>query len=125
VIKKKSSGFEDLEVWQKTIELTEIIYNVSRSFPVEELYGITSQMRRSAVSIASNIAEGSARKSRKDFARFTAIANGSAAELKTQLYIAHRIKILSKDDFEEAFEKINVIGKMLKGLHKHLKTINH
>lgn len=78
----------DLEVWRDGVELVKVIYQLTRRFPDEERYGLTAQLRRAAVSVPSNIAEGAARGSRKDFARFVGMARGSVAELETQLVIA-------------------------------------
>ena len=80
-----SKGYRDLIAWQKGMELAEMVYKITNGFPKEEIYGLTSQMRRSAVSIPSNIAEGQLRTSQKEFAQFVSIALGSCAELSTQL----------------------------------------
>src|SRR5581483_3446529 len=95
-------NFEDLKVWQKAILLADHIYDVTTYFPKEEMFGLTKQMRNSAVSIPSNIAEGSARGTRKDFAQFISIARGSLAELQTQLVIARNrrfIEVAAYTDF--------------------------
>lgn len=84
-------SFKDLIVWQKSMDLVSGVYLLTRTFPREELYGLTSQMRRSAISIPSNIAEGKKRRTRKDFLQFLRIADGSAAELETQLLLAERL----------------------------------
>ena len=84
--------FKELKVWQKAIDLVTEIYTKSQEFPKEELYGLTSQIRRSAVSIPSNIAKGCGRKTNKDFANFLGISLGSAFELETQLIIAKKFK---------------------------------
>jgi four helix bundle protein len=81
----------DLEVWKKSIDLTTTVYGLTAGFPREEMYGLTSQMRRAAVSIASNIAEGSARGTTRDFRQFVKIAKGSNAELETQLIVSARL----------------------------------
>jgi len=83
-------GFKSLIVWQKSMELADAVFQLSKRFPREELYGLTSQMRRAAISIPSNIAEGSRRTSRKDYAQFLRIACGSAVELETQLLLARK-----------------------------------
>ena len=113
-------GFENLEVWQKAIELTESIYALTRPFPSEERFGLTSQMRRSSVSVASNIAEGSGRGSNPDFARFVEIAYGSLIELITQLRIAHRQGFLAQPAFDEAYTKSETIARMLSGQRSSL-----
>ncbi len=85
---------KDLEIWQKGIDLVENIYSHSRKFPQEEIYGLTAQMRRSAISIPSNIAEGAARQSDKEFIQFLYISLGSLSELETQCLIGHRLGYL-------------------------------
>lgn len=87
------SGYKDLIVWQKAIKLVILIYDLTKAFPQNEIYGITSQMRRSSVSIPSNIAEGSKRRTKKDFEHFLSIALGSAAELETQLIISENLNL--------------------------------
>lgn len=95
----KLSSFKELIVWQKSMELARIVYKVSIHFPKEEQYGLTSQLRRCAISIPSNISEGYARKSRKEYLQFYAIAYGSVSELQTQIILAHDFKYLSDIDF--------------------------
>lgn len=87
-----AKSFRELEVWKKSIDLTAMIYDLTSEFPKHEIYGLTSQMRRAAVSIASNIAEGSARGTRRDFRQFIKQAEGSNCELQTQLTIANRLQ---------------------------------
>jgi four helix bundle protein len=113
---KKNMGFKSLDVWQLSKDLTVKIYTVTENFPAKEQFGLTSQIRRSAISTISNIAEGSAKGSNPDFARFISIAQGSIAELEAQLIIANEIKYLDNNLFNELCEKISIIGKMLKGL---------
>jgi len=110
---------KDLDVWKLSMELVKEAYLVTGSFPKEEIYGITSQIRRSAVSIPSNIAEGAARNSNKKFTQFLYIALGSCSELETQLMISREIGFVVK---EEIFSKINRIGQMITGLIKRQKT---
>jgi len=113
-----SKGFRDLIAWQKGMELTEMVYKITSSFPKEELYGITSQMRRSAVSIPSNIAEGQLRNSKKEFIQFLSIALGSCAELSTQLELSKRLRYLTESDFERISEVIYEVMKVLHGLRR-------
>lgn len=108
---KNSQSFKDLVVWEKSIDLSVKIYGVTNKFEVEEKFGLVSQMRRCAVSIPSNIAEGSKRGTKKDFVQFLRIANGSAAELETQLIISQ--KIYPNIDFKEIFSLLLEIQKML------------
>ncbi|MES2087925.1 MAG: four helix bundle protein [Patescibacteria group bacterium] len=104
------SSFKELIVWQKGIELVKEIYKLTESFPKTETYGLTSQMRRSAVSIPSNIAEGYKRKNVKEYIQFLSIADGSAAELETQLIIS---KSIYKTNFSIAENLLEEIQKML------------
>ena len=108
---------KDLDVWKKSMTLVLDTYKMSKSFPKSEIYGLASQMRRSAVSIPSNIAEGAARKSRKEFNQFLYIALGSLAELETQIIIACQLGYIEKiQSFEE---DIRDIKQMLNGLIVH------
>jgi len=117
----KLTGHKDLDVWKKSMVLVLDVYKSTQNFPSHELYGLTSQVRRSAVSIPSNIAEGAARNSNKDFIRFCYISLGSLAELETQMIIAHELKYL-ENEFEE---KIIAIKKMLNGLIAALYKKGH
>jgi len=120
----KVKGYEDLTVWQRSIDLTAEIYQLVKKLPKEEMYELSSQMRRSAVSIASNIAEGQARKSTKEFTNFLSIAQGSKAELETQLIICNRLNYLTKDETETARAFLLEIGKMLAVLVQKLRDNN-
>ena len=115
-----AKSFRDLKVWNLAIDLTTLIYALSADFPKSEIYGLSSQMRRAAVSIASNIAEGSARGTKKDFKQFVMIARGSTCELQTQLLIAGRLGFASEQTVEELIGKANEIASMLSGLSKYL-----
>ncbi len=108
---------KDLKVWQKSIEFVEYIYTITNDFPKDELYGLTSQMRRCAVSVPSNIAEGSARNHNKEFIQFLYVSLGSLSELETQLIIAVKIGYLSEFNEKEMHE----IRKMLQGLILNIK----
>jgi len=112
--------FEKLEVWQQAIEFADRVYRLTRAFPGDERFGLTSQMRRAAVSIASNIAEGSARYSRDDFARFLEIATGSLFEVVTQATIGRRQGFVSEPDYRELYEAAERQGRMLSGLRRSL-----
>lgn len=120
MVSSKSNGFEDLKVWQKARFFAGNIYQTSKKFPKEDLYGITNQIRRASLSIASNIAEGCAKNSDKDFLRYIRISLGSAAELKCQLIIANDIKIIDNADCETLLSDLTEIAKMLKGLERNL-----
>jgi len=112
------STHKDLDVWKLGIDLVEKIYQITTEFPASEKYGLSSQIRRSAVSIPSNIAEGAARNSNKDYIRFLYISLGSLSELETQLIIAERINYLKS---LEILEDIKLIRKKLINLIKYLK----
>src|SRR3989344_1662712 len=107
------SGYKDLIVWQKSVELVTQVYRLTGNFPQNETYGLISQMRRSAVSIPSNIAEWSKRNTKKDFNQFLAIALGSAAELETQLEIANRLGFGAKIDTHSIMKGLDEIMRML------------
>jgi four helix bundle protein len=110
---------KDLEVWKKSMDLVETIYKLTQTFPDSEKFGLTSQMRRSAVSIPSNIAEGSARKGDKELIHFLHIALGSLSELDTQYTIAVRINYTSKEENIE--NQINDVKKLLLGFRNYLE----
>ena len=114
-------GFERLEVWQKAVEYAGTIYDVTRTFPKEELFGLTSQLRRSSVSVSSNIAEGSSRSSRADFNRFLEIAYGSLLESVSELKIAQRQKFIRGSDFEKIYKQAEELARMLSGLRRTIK----
>jgi four helix bundle protein len=112
----KVKDYKDLRVWQKGIEIVDKIYSMTNSFPKDELYGLVSQMRKAAVSIPSNIAEGFARQHNKEYKQFLYISLGSCAELDTQLIIAHRRDYITKKKLEELVEDINHESRMLVSL---------
>jgi four helix bundle protein len=113
-------NFKELKVWQKSRLLTKEIYLLTKSFPQREQFELSSQIRRSAISIPSNIAEGSGRGSNKDFRRFLNIAISSAFELETQIILAYDLGYLEKIKFESTETKIIEIQKMVHGFHKSL-----
>lgn len=115
------SHFRKILVWQKSISLVTKIYKVTRTFPKEETFGLTSQIRRSSVSIPSNIAEGSGRESNKDFLRFLYISLGSLFEMQTQLEIAKNIIYINEEEFNLLYEDSREIERMLASLIKKLK----
>jgi len=112
--------FRDLDVWKKSIDLVERIYEVTQSFPKQEIYGLTSQIRRAAVSISSNISEGCGRRTSKDFVQFLYNAFGSIKEVECQLIIASRLKYIDKNVFDDISNELNDIGKMLRGFIKYI-----
>lgn len=120
--KEQIKPHKRLEVWNKAIELILDIYRHSEKFPKTEVYGLTSQMRRSAISIASNIAEGAARQTKKEFINYLHMAQGSLSELDTQLVIASKLEYISVATYKEIENKIEAISKMITGLIKSLKS---
>jgi four helix bundle protein len=116
------NSYQDLKVWQFSMDLADQIYCLTESFPKHEIYQLSSQMQRAAVSIPSNIAEGHARESTKEFLRYLSIALGSLAELETQVILAQRRVYIDKEQFLSTLSKTNETGKMLRGLQKSLKT---
>ena len=112
--------FERLDIWQKAIEFADLVYSLTRSFPSDERFGLTNQMRRAAVSISSNVAEGSSRNSRTDFARFVEIATGSLFEVVSQSFIGQRQGFLKESDFQQIYSAAEEQGRMLSGLRKSL-----
>jgi four helix bundle protein len=117
-----AKSFRDLKVWNLSMDLTVLVYALTTDFPKHEIYGLSSQMRRAAVSIASNLAEGSARASRRDFKQFVVIAHGSNCELQTQLMLASRLRYATQAKIIEAEELSHEIGRMLTGLSRFLST---
>ncbi|MFS4415420.1 four helix bundle protein [Maribacter sp. 2307ULW6-5] len=112
---------KDLKVWQASMDFVVQVYKLSDDFPKHEVYGLSSQIRRAAVSIPSNLAEGAGRKSNKEFMRFLYISLGSLSEVETQLEIARRLNYISEDYFKNNEPSIFFIRKMLSGLIKSLK----
>ena len=109
-------GHRDLEVWQKSMQFVTDLYRETEAFPRHELYGLTNQLRRAAVSVPSNIAEGSGRNSKKEFHQFLNLARGSLLELETQVEIARNLGYLSEERCTKLLKKTNEIGRMLNGL---------
>ena len=112
--------FENLEVWQKAIDFADLVYNHTRHFPTDERFGLTNQMRRAAVSISSNIAEGTSRMSQSDFARFIEIAMGTVFEVVSQSFIGRRQGFSTEESFRALYSAADEIGRMLSGLRKSL-----
>jgi len=112
---------KNLDVWQIAVKLAEEVYGVTRRFPKDELFGLTTQMRRSAISIPSNIADGAARQGDKEFVQFLYVAAGSASELDTQLEIAKRVPIGDPQDLERLQSEVERISMMLQGLIRSVR----
>lgn len=113
-------NFERLETWQEAINFADLVYALTRGFPDHERFGLTNQMRRAAVSISSNIAEGSSRSSRPDFARFVEIATGSLFEVVSQSFIGRRQGFLTEEQFQQLYTAAEKQGRMLSGLRNSL-----
>ena len=114
-------GYRDLHVWQRSIDLSLNVYQMTRAFPKDEMYGLTSQMRRAGVSIPSNIAEGQAKRSLPEFQRYLSIALGSLAELDTQLILAVRLKYIDRQQGTACEKDISEIRAMLFSLMSNAK----
>ncbi|MFY9308609.1 MAG: four helix bundle protein [Bacteroidia bacterium] len=105
-------NLKELKIWNKAIDLTVEVYKATASFPKEEAYGLTSQIRRSAVSVPSNISEGAGRNSNKEFIHFLGIANGSSYELQTQLVISNKLNLMNDETLQPLLKEIEEIQKM-------------
>mgnify|MGYP003176148196 CR=1 FL=1 len=115
-----TSDYKSLEVWRKSIFLCKEVYLITRKLPKEETYVLSDQMRRAAISIASNIAEGQGRESKKEFLKFLSISRGSLCELETQCIIAIEIGLLNDEDVSEILSLCSEIGKMIRALANYL-----
>lgn len=118
-------GFEKLDVWQKAVEYGDTIYEIPKPFPAEELFGLTSQLRRAAVSVSANIAEGSSRSSNIDFKRFIEIAYGSLLETVSELHIARRQGFAKAEDCQKLYGEAEQLAKMLSGLRRTIQKDHH
>jgi four helix bundle protein len=114
-------NYKELKVWRKARELVKFIYLLTKKYPKEELYGISSQMRRAVISISSNIAEGSGHSSQKEFIRFLEISYSSGSELETQLILSFDLEYILENELNDGLIKISEIQKMLNGLINSLK----
>ncbi len=113
-------NFERFESWHRSVEFADLVYASTRDFPRDEMFGLAMQMRRAAVSVSSNLAEGSSRSSRADFARFTEIATGSLFEVVSQSVIAKRQGYLGETDYLRTYQAAEKLGRMLSGLRGSL-----
>ncbi|HEY9098278.1 MAG TPA: four helix bundle protein [Thiobacillus sp.] len=116
------NNYRDLKVWQMAMKLTEDIYRSTETFPPRETYALANQLQRAAVSVPSNIAEGHARSSTKDYLRFVSFSQGSLAEAETQLELAHRLGYTPKAELLCLLEQTNEVGRMLHGLRNTLAS---
>jgi len=117
-------SYRDLRVWQQAMDLAEASYRTTREFPKEELYGFTSQIRRAAVSVAANIAEGHGREGRGEFVQFLRVAQGSLKELETHLLLSHRVELATEKTVEPLLGRCEATGKMLRALIRSLQKKN-
>ncbi len=122
--KPKIKGFRELKVWQKAMDLVTEVYRLAKLLPREETYALSDQLRRAVVSIPSNIAEGNGRFSTKEYISYLSIANGSRAEVETQLEVCVRIGYLKEEEIQKAMEMSEETGKMIGALIRKLKEKN-
>jgi len=116
-----SAPFERLRVWQLAFDLVLDIYRITREFPSSERYGLSSQLRRAATAIPTNIAEGNARDHRREYVQFCMIARGSLAETKCLMQLSHRLGLVSDGEYTKIGDKCNHVGALLQGLIRRLK----
>ena len=119
-MEKEIKSFRDLIIWQRGINLVKEVYKETQNFPKQELYGLTNQIRRSAISIPSNVSEGHIRQHRAEFRQFLSMALGSLAELETQIIISRELNYISNEKSENLIDQMNSLGKMIRGLMKKL-----
>ncbi len=124
-MEKNIQSFRDLIIWQKGIDLVKEVYKATKDFPREELYGLTNQIRRAAVSIPSNIAEGHIRQHRAEFRHFLSVALGSLAEVETQVLISKELNYIPGEKCENLLDQMIVLGKMIRGLIKKLSSASN
>jgi len=118
---EKVQDYKELTTWQEAMNLAEIVYAQTKNFPKEELYGIVSQIRRAAVSIPANIAEGYGRKNRAEYLNFLSIANGSLTETETHLLLSKRIGYLTEEQMNKLQKQLDIVGKLLTALRRSLE----
>ncbi|WP_147676165.1 four helix bundle protein [Algibacter pacificus] len=116
-------NYTDLDVWKNSRELVQLVYQLTKCFPKEELYGLTNQIRRCAVSVPSNIAEGCGRQSNKETIHFLYIAKGSLQEVETQLYLSFDLEYISEDDLKDILDKVILNKKLLNGFINYYKKL--
>ena len=113
---------EKLDVWKMSVDMVVKVYECTKTFPSEEKFGLTSQIRRAAVSIPANIAEGAGRQYDREFIQFLSIAQGSSSELETELLIAQRLGYFDENIYRQMYEEVNTIARMIVGLTNHVKS---
>lgn len=114
-------SYQDLEVWQKAMDLVVLCYEITKKFPKNEIYGLSSQLQRAAVSVPANIAEGRHRQSSKEFLQYLSIAYGSLAEVETHVQIAERLNYIDEGQINKTLTKTAEIGRMLNGLSRSIR----
>ena len=112
--------YENLDAWKEATNLAVQIYQITKDFPKEEIFGITSQLRKASVSISSNIAEGAGRRSKKDFKQFVHMASGSLNEVESLLYVSSRLNLIMPNSYKELQETVERLGRLIGGLLKYL-----
>src|SRR3989338_2316899 len=117
-------SYKELIVWQKSFQLVILVYKLTSKFPREEIYGLTSQVRRASVAIPSNIAEGFARKYRKEYIQFLSVAYGSGAEFETQLLLSKELKYMSEEEYSKIILLLGEVMKMLNKMLLNLRNTN-
>ena len=117
-------SYQDLDVWQRGMNLAGLVYRLTKAFPKEEMFGMTSQMRRAASSIPANIAEGWGRQGNKEFQQFLRIAQGSLRELETHLLLSQQVEITTREKIEPLLKEATILGKQLVSLQRSLKARN-
>ncbi|SEA05813.1 four helix bundle protein [Psychroflexus halocasei] len=118
-------NYKELKIWQKSIDLVENVFQLIRELPLSEKYGLIDQIKRSAISVPSNIAEGAGRNSNKDFRRFLSISKGSLNELNTQLIISNRLNFIDNDKLNQLEKDINEIQKIIYKFNQNLESKNN
>ena len=115
-------SYRDLEVWKRGMEIAKLVYRLTKHFPNDELYGMTSQLRRAAVSIPSNLAEGWGRRGNKEFQHFIRVARGSLKELETQLILSGEVELTTSDKVQPILERTEILGRQLVALSRSLNS---
>lgn len=116
--------YENLQIWNKAVDLASDIYQITKTFPKDEMFGIISQLRRAAISISANIAEGSGRPSIKDFSRFVDISIGSLNEVESLIFVSRKLNYIGEEDFTNIVGKIKELGNLIGGFKKYLNNKN-
>ena len=116
--------FKELEIWKIAREINKLVYSITRNFPVDEIYGLTNQLRRASVGVSSNIAEGCGRRTSRDFVQFLHNAMGSLKEVESQIFIAKDLNYLSDEESDELMEEVDKLGKKLNSFIQHIKGMS-